>query len=616
MFSNTLKTGQIMARFLLGLLLVGGHSVSRGESESPGLENERQRLFSMELQRVRILIRANVLDLAQSILENDGPPMLPTQEWFDWERQIWTLYKTREYWEILYDRTRQVPADFPAAIRTEADIQAVTAFNQLKQGKRARALLRRHLLSSGISEFVKRKLRKMLVESYLADDLLYEASVAMRNYQLDYRSQEEDWLLLSARILLKLGDADAAVNLLAPLDQPASRLLRIYARLSNGSMTPEQAIVRAKALLAEVQSELVPSKRMIGEILSVIAFATDDLGKPDLSVEALEQFMATTGRFPEQKSWNDLYPRYHSTDLVNAYQAVALEEANLSGLLVGDHVQLLQHAVHLPPDLLTRKKSIYGYLIDTVSGPGPGLELNDLYVDALIQSDRTEIVSQLYGVGKPFGELRIGGDAGLELSNLALGKGDVQLAAMVNQRLTEIPQKISMPDWLLHRSRVSIIAGNYEQGSRDLKTLIASYDRLTQEETDQILQPIFDLQAIQQHELALELLLEVDRRTISVRQKREVSYWIAQSYQATRQFTRAADYYLYSALQKGNGFDEWGKAARFQAAESLLSAKHVSDSRAIFEDLLKRTTDENRKVQLRQKLQGVWLLESNQARTQ
>ncbi|MCY3770026.1 MAG: hypothetical protein OXG56_11785 [Gammaproteobacteria bacterium] len=601
-----------MARFLLGLLLTAvGHSVSWGEPAPAGPENGRQRLFSTELQRVRILIKANVLDLAQSILENDGPTVLPTQEWFDWERQIWALYRTREQWDRLYDRTRQVPADFPAAVRTEADIQAVTALNELKQGERARVLLRRHLLSNSISEFIKRKLRKMLVESYLADDLLYEASVAMRNYQLDYRSREEDWLLLSAQVLLKLGDADAAVNLLAPLDQPASRLLRIYARLSNGSVTPEQAIARAKDLLTQVRAELAPPKRMIGRILSVIALATGDLDKPDLRVEALEQYMVATGHLPEQKPWNDLYPHYHSTDLVDAYKAVALDEANLSGLLVGDPAHLLQHAVHLAPELLTRKKSIYGYLIGTVPGPDFRLELNNLYVDTLIKSGRTEIVSQLYGEGKPFGELEIGGDTGLELSNLALENGNVQLAAMVNQRLTETPQRISMQDWWLHRSRVSIIAGDYEQGSLDLKTLIASYDRLTQEETDKILQPIFDLQAIRQHQRAIELLLEVDRRTHSVKQKREVAYWMAQSYQATRQFTKAADYYLYSALQKANGFDEWGRAARFQAAESLLSANLFSDSRAILEDLLKRATEENRKVQLKQKLQGVWLLESN-----
>ena len=76
-----------------------------------------------------------------------------------------------------------------------------------------------------------------------------------------------------------------------------------------------------------------------------------------------------------------------------------------------------------------------------------------------------------------------------------------------------------------------------------------------------------------------------------------------------RQFVRAADHYLFSAMQKDGGWDQWGIAARYQAAESLQSANLVIDARVLFEDLLARAADDKRRSLLKQKLQQLWLLE-------
>ena len=143
----------------------------------------------------------------------------------------------------------------------------------LDKGIRARKLLRKHLLSSDISELEKRDFRKLIIESYLAEELLNEASIAMKNYQLDYRSQDPDWLLLSAQVYLKINEPDAAVNLLAPLDQPAARLLRIYARLKNQSMTPEQGIAGAERLLENLDSQSDRYGIRAHQVVSIIIYA-------------------------------------------------------------------------------------------------------------------------------------------------------------------------------------------------------------------------------------------------------------------------------------------------------------------------------------------------------
>ena len=250
---HAVKTGPVVARFLLLFLLLAslpdtGTLPAWSQEGSLELYQDDDSWLTPELLRVRTLIRANVLGLAESILETQGPPILPTSQWLSWERQLWSLYASRDKWQVLFQRTRQVPPSFPPFIRREAGLVAVTALVELQQGLRARQILRGQLLAMESTDLAKRKLRKLLVESYLADDLLGDAGITMQRYQMDYRSQEEDWLFLSARVYMQLGDLDNAINLLAPLDKPRARLLGIYARLKNGTMTTQQALQRTTSL--------------------------------------------------------------------------------------------------------------------------------------------------------------------------------------------------------------------------------------------------------------------------------------------------------------------------------------------------------------------------------
>ncbi len=559
------------------------------------------------LDRVRILIQANVLELARSVLETEGPPVRPTWAWLNWERQLWAVYRTTGRWEQLLERTRQVPATFPDRILYQADIQAVRARIELGQGTAARILLRKRLLSTDTDHRDSRKLRKLLIESYLADDYLAEAHVAMRHYQSDFRSREQDWLLLSAGIHLQLNDPDSAVNILAPLDQPAARLLRIYARLQNKTMTPAQAIEKLNRLDQDIEaSGQDPLPRW--QTLSVRAYAGLLSDNPQSALAHLEQYLVEAGQ--SLTRIDRAYPAFGVVDLLNAYRRVALDENNRLGLLLGESTDLMIHALQLPPESQSVRKAIFGYLLQGINGASIKRQLNNLFVTALMESGQSGMIPYLYGEDKPFDRLDLSGDVGLDLSNRALEMGDIDLTARINNSISVIPHSMERLQWLLHAARISIIAGHYERGTRELMEWIDAHDHLTAEQVDQVLQPVFDLQKVNQHTLALELLDEISNRAVSRKHIREIAYWKADSFQAMRQFVRAADYYLFSAMQKSNGWDQWGIAARYQAAESLQSANLVSDARVLFEDLLARAADEKRRAPLKQKLQQIWLLES------
>ncbi len=603
---------------LIGLPCLGQSLTSASFPETlTGLYDNNNQSFSPKLLRVRTLVKANVLGLAQRILESEGPADLPNKAWLNWERQLWQLYRIRENWQALYQRSRQIPPSFPQEIHKEADIQAIFAAIELHDGKTARALLRKHLLAKNLFELERREFRKLLIESYLADDLLMDAGVAMKNYQADFRSEKEDWLLLSAKVYLKHNYPDSAANLLSSIKLPSARLLRIFARLQNQSLQPAHAIRAAKKLLAELKSLPAGNAVKAYQVLAVIISARHSGYEFLPVVDELEQYLIATENSISEL--DNVYPHYTVADLLAAYKAAALYEGIQAALPTDSYVAWLHYVNQLPATASEQKKAIYGYLLQNqqdVSAknaqyPFSRQQLNDAFVSSLIESGGIDIIPQLYGTDKPFGALLLSGNVNLEVSNVALSTGNIRLAAQVNRAFTDIPQGMERVDWLLRTVRIAIIAGDYDKGFNDLMLWLDEFDQLESAQTDRVLQPIFDLQTANQHELALKLLAKVNSRTQTDKHKREIAYWIAESYQATRQYIKAAEYFLFSALQQDNGFDRWGEAARYQAAEALLAANLVADSRLLFEDLLARTTTDNRKTQLKQKLQQLWLHESS-----
>ncbi|MDE0714642.1 MAG: hypothetical protein OXI10_07230, partial [Gammaproteobacteria bacterium] len=245
--------------------------------------------------------------------------------------------------------------------------------------------------------------------------------------------------------------------------------------------------------------------------------------------------------------------------------------------------------------------------------PASRTQALDQWVNAALDGGRWTLVPLLFGEDAPLGPLLISPDTALRLSNAALESGDIHLAAEANANVSTPPAGMTLDEWLLYTGRISIIAGRYGQGTERLRQWIMANPRLTPEQTDRVLQPIFELQIVGQHEPAIELLELIDARSPGGKFVREIAFWIAESYDALGQHMKAADYFLFSAMQKANGFDQWGISARYRAADALLEGNFFADAKTIFQNLLKHSKDENRISALRQKLQRIWLLESSLA---
>ena len=600
------QTGHKVARFLWGTGALLSISIALApmtlSAQNPIVMQEVA--ASPELLRVRTLVRANVLELAEQILERQGPPLLPNGEWLNWERQLWALYRAKGSWQKLYDRVQSIPPAFPGSVQLEAKQEAIAALISLGQGQRARRLLRKQLLSGIVSERDKIKLRQQVIESYLADDLMMEANTSATAFQQDYRTQDSDWLLLGARIALQSGDPDRAVNLLAPLDEPQARLLRAFARLKNESMQPGQVLEVCARLRQDEEFEELDKP-----ILAVMVEAANNEGATVKASDLMEQYLLAN--HSSNESLSRALPEYTTENLMNAYATIAQQEANRAGYLGGEEDGWVEFARLMEPEQITARSAVWAYIATRASNSLVRQNAIDNYVNIMIDTERTALLLHLFGDDNPMGKLDLSPITGLRLSNLAIDRGDVQLAADANANVSGPPPGMGYAEWLIYTGRIAIIAGRYQEGAAQLEKWIVSTQRLTPEETDKVLQAIFDLQTVDQHQLAIPLLEKVNERSPGGKYTREIAFWIAESYSATRQHIKAADYFLFSAMQKNNGFDQWGESARYRAADALMEGNLFVDARRLFEDLLQRTTEETRKQALQQKLQQLWLKESS-----
>jgi len=177
--------------------------------------------------------------------------------------------------------------------------------------------------------------------------------------------------------------------------------------------------------------------------------------------------------------------------------------------------------------------------------------------------------------------------------------------------LNESPAGTREYDWLLRQARVLLLGGKLKQGDAKLDALIKSYREPNKDDTDRLLQILFDLQTLHADELAILHFRQLMALPIDARQYREILFWMADSFKSLEQYEKAALLYLQSTMYPGpDTMDPWAQTARFNAGESLAKAGLVDDARRIYQSLLKVTKEPARRSFLRRSIQQLWLTQN------
>lgn len=564
-----------------------------------------------ELDRVLALAEGGAPDLALRIMDGTQPHLDKDAEaWMRWERERIRIYQLSENWSALTRRLDSIPSQLPLEFQRWAGTERARAFLAMRQGEDARGALRPLIWDDEPSADAVREWRRMLIRSYLVDDLVEDAQSAVLRFRQDYGGDEQVDLLLRARILLRAGRASAAADLLSEhSDEPEAGFLYLLAQLRSDTREPRRVM---QAGLRQMRGEWVGEELKI-RLWAVVAEAAQAAGDHPTWVNALENVFAD----PRGVAFEDPLFDFRADQLWSAYLAYATLLGNEDQYLIGEDQPWYEAAEAAAGRYPVRSRSLYALLVQRAHDP----DVRDAAVAALLVSlDRRkygDVLLRRLFLESParYQDLDdIPLQVRHQLVDRALAESEIDLASRLMATMQSAPEEADRFHWHLRRARVLVMGGQAERSAQALLELLKDEPDLSGKRIDRLLQVVFDLQTVGEHAAALQVFGAVLQRAGDMQLQREILYWMAESQRAEKRHAAAAQLYLRSAMLPGvRAMDPWAQTARYQAAVSLAAAGLVEDARRIYTELLRVTEDPSRRSVLQRELQRLWLVDGDQA---
>ena len=550
---------------------------------------------------VSLLIKSGALDLAiQAINKDQGKTI--DKDWESWERLRYSLYFKRQAWEQLQKRYASYPDNLPKSFQTWATEQVARTFLFQGQGEKARYYLRLLVWHPGSSRKQLAVWRQLIIESYLGDNRVGDADLALIQYQRDYPGRSPAWQILRGRVLILKKDYRGAFDVLSGVQSLEARLYRLYAALKAGIYQPAVVIKSAQ----RITDLKYASQNLIMKAWVLVSQAAAKDNNSRLKIEALESAFNTHLDSVSSHSILAAVP----DDLWQAYFEYSEILGNKNRLLVGDDSSWVKQA-----ETLEKKKQFAlaraVYAFEAVKGSVDIMReiAHKRLTDLLYKDEMGEVAVALYSRGTRAGPIEALPDTvRYRLAIEILRGGNIKLAAKIMKTLKQPPAEESVQDWKLRRARTMVYAGQFHDASGLMKQVLENNSQLDDDYIRRFTQVVFDLQAVGEHKAALSLLERLYQKTKTTELQRELLFWMAESNTALGNSSEAAELYLRSAyLGQPKGGDMWGQSARYHAAESLARAGNLDDARTIYQELLRFTPDAKRRAIIERNLQQLWL---------
>ena len=561
---------------------------------------------ALELDEIAQLAKGGAAELALSLLSKEQPPYATdARQWMRWERMRIRIMEEHERWQALADGLADMPAELP------------DDFLAWAQGRRARALLMsghfvesrqllRSLIWSQAGEGQAGHLeayRQLVTQSYLLEGRIDDAYVAMLRFHQDYGDGDREAILLRARVLLASGRASESRPLLEQLGKkdPLIRSLLLLVDLRDG-LKPAKVLAQADELS---KGEGV-SEEALYLLSGIMAEAARREQSTSQEIIALEQWFRLQ-HF--DKIWGQLFS-HNADNLWESYQAYARHVGNREQLLIGNDAAWFSAAETTERRFPVRIRSLLALLAYNAYQRKDRERAHQALVEQLLALDNgIALVQQLYLHSSHFdGHSPVPATVAYVLVDQAIRDGDLPQASQLMQHLPEPPEDTARFAWQMRRAKVFILAGEFEHTVSLLEALIPQSASLSEGQRDQLVQLLFDLQTVGQHERAYQLLQKVYNASPNFKLRRELLFWMADSRQAQQQYAEAARLYLLSAtLIDIASMDPWAQTARYQAARNLAKARMAGDAEYIYQQLLRITQSPERRAVLRQELEQLRL---------
>ncbi len=560
---------------------------------------------NQQLDSLKHISAAGAPFLTLKMLEQAQPGVdQDLYEWILWEQERLKILTEWKQWNKLLVRIESLPKDLPEQFHQQASSYQIRAYIELGQNKTAQALLRERLwnVDAGSSSEYK-NWRQLLIETYLNENRIDDARIAMLRFQQDFQQGDKDWILLRARVLMQAQRYDEAIDVLSNRLGWKSLAMKLLAEYRNKQHTAQSMWDLCEKRIEAVKDD----PEQLATYWSIAAIAAQDIN-PVKQVVALEARLGI-----KAEAVDSLYT-ITADQLWQAYYDYAQQVGNRSELLRGDDGSWLELALKVAQPTPVKSRSLLVFLM-TESNQS---EIRKQAAIAFLKSldlekpENQQLLDNLFNRSDRFKQASsIPVDIRFQLVDQALKQADISEATRLMSDLHSVPTDTREFDWLLRQARVLLLGGKYEQGNQVLDELFKTYSEVNKEDTDRILQVLFDMQTIGQNEQAIGYFRRLMSLSIEPRQKREILFWMGDSFKGLEQYERAALLYLQSAMFIGpDAMDPWAQTARFSAAESLQKAGLVDDARRIYQSLLAITQEPARRSVLRHNIQQLWLIQN------
>jgi len=507
-----LAVNQLMASSRILLLVAMGLGLL-----SPAAADERLDLLKNISAAGAPGLTLKMLDQAQPSVDDD------LYEWILWEQERLAILSQWQQWDQLLIRVEGLPHDVPRQFKHQAVTYQAKAFYELGQTSTARRVLRQQLWQPAAGESGEYEAwRRQVIETYIEDDRVEDARVAMLRFDQDFDSTDLDWLLLRARVLIESGRFEQAILVLQGQEAWQAKLTSALAAFRLNQIDKAELWQQVKK---RSENEAVGAEER-ASLWALGYFATEQMSPVD-RVVALESLFRIGVRSPLR-----LF-QIPADRLWQAYLEYAELVGNQSELLVGADDKWLELAARSSKATPVKSRSLFAMLIlqsaetEALNAAATG------YMETFAEVDEAEhnLLENLFNRSEIFSSARrIPHGIRYQLVDLALKATNIEEATRLMSGLNSFPEGTSRFDWQLRQSRVLILGGRYEEGNQVLQNLIRDYREVEPATTDRILQVLFDLQTVNLHEDAIAHFNRLLSLEIEPRQRREILYWIADSY--------------------------------------------------------------------------------------
>jgi tetratricopeptide (TPR) repeat protein len=521
------------------------------------------------------LAQAGTPQLALQKVDTGQPAMRDDPDWLAWERLRLSLLITLGRSQDILRRTEQLPATLPADFLRDAYLAGAQAALRVGQGEQVRAYLARLLwqLEPAANHAL---LRRLVLESYLADQRAADAYLVQLRYQQDFPKPDKALLAQLIEVLLNAGMVREAVTWLPQLDDGPLKLLL---RLEAGLTAPSLALAEARHALQKNGS---PAYWVC--VLRVALLQNNVV----LAQEAREQLLnmkEPAGAFPVS-----------TQTLRKAYTKLAMDVANQSSLLVGDDAAWMELAARTAATAPVTTRSLLVYLSDAAQTAEMRADAQNKFAASLRDGKLGLVALSVFGqedVASIAPATRV--TLGVMVSEMAR---PVE-AARYWHGLENPPAGFSVQQWQLKRAAVFIGARVFDDAEDALHRLFL-IPALLPAEQHAVLQLLLEMPEAGGAKQA-ERLLKQWLPIAPLSQHKDILFTLGDIAEGNGQYASAGEYFMQVLILAGNR-DPAAPTTRFRAAASLAKAGLAEDARRQYQILLTATKDPTQQAAIKRAL--------------